>query len=87
MSSLTLYNVKFAFFAALNMAAAGSSSEVPKKVIVLVLGDVGHSPRICYHASSLASHGVNVELVGYSGSQPHPELLNNNLIRFVLALF
>jgi len=52
-----------------------------KKAIVLVLGDIGHSPRMCYHASSLASHGVNVELVGYSGSEPHPEILKSNLIR------
>lgn len=62
---------------------ATENSGCIKKAIVLVLGDIGHSPRMCYHASSLASHGVNVELVGYSGSKPHPEILQNDLIRFV----
>ncbi|KAI6188618.1 Chitobiosyldiphosphodolichol beta-mannosyltransferase [Aphelenchoides besseyi] len=51
--------------------------------IVVVLGDVGHSPRISYHASSLAAHGLHVDLVGYTNSQPHPEIANNENIRIV----
>ncbi len=40
-----------------------------KHVVVLVLGDVGRSPRMQYHAMSLASHGVRVTLVGYTGER------------------
>lgn len=40
-----------------------------KHVVVLVMGDVGRSPRMQYHAMSLASHGVRVTLVGYSGER------------------
>lgn len=54
-----------------------------RRAIVLVLGDIGHSPRTCHHASSLASHGINVELVGYAGSRPHEKVLESDLIRFV----
>lgn len=38
---------------------------------------------MCYHASSLASHGVNVELIGYAGSKPHKKILENDLIKIV----
>lgn len=45
------------------------------RVAVLVLGDVGRSPRMQYHALSLASHnGTDVVLVGYSGERCVPEL-------------
>lgn len=30
-----------------------------------MLGDVGHSPRICYHAISFSKLGWQVELCGY----------------------
>lgn len=40
-----------------------------KHVVVLVMGDVGRSPRMQYHAMSLASHGVRVTLIGYSGER------------------
>ena len=39
-------------------------------VQVVVLGDIGHSPRMQYHALSLAETGkVCVELIGFSGSR------------------
>ncbi len=38
-----------------------------KKVTILVLGDIGRSPRMQYHALSLARHGFNVDFVGYGG--------------------
>lgn len=40
-----------------------------KRVVVVVLGDVGRSPRMQYHAVSLASHEVRVSLVGYEGER------------------
>ena len=36
-------------------------------VQVVVLGDLGRSPRMQYHALSIATHGGHVELVGYRG--------------------
>lgn len=34
---------------------------------VLVLGDIGRSPRMQYHALSIAKHGGSVDLIGYNG--------------------
>jgi hypothetical protein len=36
-------------------------------VQVLVLGDLGRSPRMQYHALSLAKHGGHVQIIGYLG--------------------
>ena len=36
-------------------------------VQVLVLGDIGRSPRMQYHALSIAKHGGRVQLIGYLG--------------------
>lgn len=36
-------------------------------VQVLVLGDLGRSPRMTYHALSIAKHGGRVDLIGYLG--------------------
>jgi len=45
-------------------------------VVVVVLGDVGRSPRMQYHALSLLEHGYQVTLVGYCGEKLIP-LLND----------
>lgn len=37
-------------------------------VQVLVLGDIGRSPRMQYHALSIAKHGGRVDLIGYHGN-------------------
>ncbi|RMH23509.1 MAG: hypothetical protein D6696_00340, partial [Acidobacteria bacterium] len=42
---------------------------------VLVLGDLGLSPRMQYHALSLAEERAAVELIGYRGSELPPELI------------
>ena len=39
------------------------------KVTVVVLGDIGRSPRMQYHSLSLSKHGFKVKFVGYSGLQ------------------
>ena len=44
------------------------------RVAVLVLGDVGRSPRMQYHALSLASLGHQVLLIGYRGERCVPEI-------------
>ncbi len=45
----------------------GSVIEPKISVQVLVLGDIGRSPRMQYHAQSIAKHGGRVEVVGYQG--------------------
>lgn len=36
-------------------------------VQVVVLGDLGRSPRMQYHALSIADHGGTVQLIGFQG--------------------
>ena len=47
-------------------------------VIVLVLGDLGHSPRITGHARSLLRNRFKVHLVGYSVSKIPQDLQENH---------
>ncbi|XP_072464333.1 chitobiosyldiphosphodolichol beta-mannosyltransferase isoform X1 [Notamacropus eugenii] len=54
-----------------------------RSVCVVVVGDVGRSPRMQYHALSLARRGFDVTLLGYSGSKPHDELLSNKRIHIL----
>lgn len=50
-------------------------------VQVLVLGDIGRSPRMQYHALSIARHGGRVGLIGYHESPPHPDLVSNPRVK------
>lgn len=52
------------------------SKEKIKKVCVVVLGDIGRSPRMQYHSLSLANAGYNVDIIGYEESK-----INNNVIQ------
>ncbi|XP_055265409.1 chitobiosyldiphosphodolichol beta-mannosyltransferase [Moschus berezovskii] len=54
-----------------------------RHVIVVVLGDVGRSPRMQYHALSLAKSGFSVTLLGFCNSKPHDELLQSDRIQIV----
>ncbi|KAJ8582989.1 glycosyltransferase family 33 protein [Rhizopogon salebrosus TDB-379] len=45
-----------------------------RSVAILVLGDVGRSPRMMYHAESFARLEFNTYLIGYRGSNPIPSL-------------
>lgn len=38
-----------------------------KCVHIVVLGDIGRSPRMCNHAVEFEKHKFNVHLVGYAG--------------------
>ena len=40
---------------------------MPRRVCVCVLGDLGRSPRMIYHTTSLLDAGFDVDLVGYEG--------------------
>ncbi|OTB13114.1 glycosyltransferase family 33 protein [Daldinia sp. EC12] len=57
------------------------ASKESVSVQVLVLGDIGRSPRMQYHALSVARHGGRVDLIGYHESTPHPDILNNPRIK------
>jgi hypothetical protein len=46
---------------------AVKNKKSPLHVIVIVLGDLGRSPRMQYHANSLINEGHIVSLVGYEG--------------------
>ena len=48
--------------------SAGPSTIRPRPIVqVVVLGDIGRSPRIRCHAISLADAGCQVDLIGYVG--------------------
>ena len=52
-------------------------------VTVLVLGDIGRSPRMQYHVASIARHGGTVSLVGYVESELIPEIKSNRFVRII----
>ncbi|KAK0420431.1 hypothetical protein QR680_014680 [Steinernema hermaphroditum] len=56
---------------------------MPKTAALVVVGDVGHSPRMNYHALSLAEHGLNVEIIGYMDSKPHQKIREHPRIRVI----
>jgi beta-1,4-mannosyltransferase len=51
-----------------------------KSVAIVVLGDIGRSPRIMYHASSFVRHGYRVHLIGHSATSLIPNLRGSELI-------
>ncbi|KAI8931375.1 hypothetical protein NX059_011709 [Plenodomus lindquistii] len=56
----------------------------PRKTVqVVVLGDIGRSPRMQYHALSIAKHGGKVFLIGYQESEIHPDIVSNPLIEIL----
>src|SRR5262245_40154721 len=50
------------------------------RVTVLVLGDLGRSPRMQYHALALAQRGVEVDIVAHCGHDPNVAVLQHPLI-------
>ena len=44
------------------------------RVTIVVLGDIGRSPRMQYHALALAHASADVDVVGYPGSAIHPTI-------------
>ena len=56
------------------------------RVTVVVLGDLGRSPRMLYHARSLADSGAEVHLVGYGETELPPEVAGDpRIVVHVLA--
>jgi len=44
------------------------ASKGPPRYQILVLGDIGRSPRMQYHAISMGKYGGSVDLIGYLGT-------------------
>src|SRR6202158_1096425 len=57
------------------MVASGSLSHM--RAAVVVVGDLGRSPRMQYHARALAANGVGVDLIGCEGP-PLPKFLTDD---------
>jgi beta-1,4-mannosyltransferase len=51
------------------------------RTAVIVLGDLGRSPRMQYHAVSLAAAGGEVDLIGLEGAAPIPAVSGEAKIR------
>ncbi|XP_066956691.1 chitobiosyldiphosphodolichol beta-mannosyltransferase [Macrobrachium rosenbergii] len=56
------------------------ATEEREHVTVVVLGDLGRSPRMNYHALSLSQEGFEVNLIGFSGTKPQIEILSDEHI-------
>ncbi|KAI9244945.1 hypothetical protein BDA99DRAFT_528523 [Phascolomyces articulosus] len=62
--------------------SAGPSATRPKPIVqVVVLGDIGRSPRMRCHAVSLADAGCQVDLIGYVETTPGTRVTTNRFIR------
>ncbi|KAI9497282.1 hypothetical protein BDB00DRAFT_926141 [Zychaea mexicana] len=61
---------------------AGPSVTRPRPIVqVVVLGDIGRSPRMRCHAVSLADAGCQVDLIGYTDTAPGSRVTTNRHIR------
>lgn len=59
-------------------------SQKPKMTVqILVLGDIGRSPRMQYHALSIAKHGGQVDIIGYNGER-FPQ---SYILRFITNVY
>ncbi|KAI3360063.1 hypothetical protein L3Q82_013858 [Scortum barcoo] len=54
-----------------------------RRVCVLVLGDVGRSPRMQYHSRSLSRNGYDVTLLGFLDTKPHQDVLQEERIKIL----
>jgi hypothetical protein len=45
-----------------------SANREDDSIQIVVLGDIGRSPRMQYHALSVAKHGGRVDIIGYKGN-------------------
>ncbi|XP_058451029.1 chitobiosyldiphosphodolichol beta-mannosyltransferase isoform X2 [Malaya genurostris] len=58
------------------------------RACVVVLGDIGRSPRMQYHVKSLSETCCFVDLIGYLESKPQEDLMSKSNVRIhALSLF
>lgn len=56
----------------------GQDAPRPKPTVqILVLGDIGRSPRMQYHALSIARNGGKVAIIGYTGNGKTEQVENS----------
>ncbi|KAK6463519.1 Chitobiosyldiphosphodolichol beta-mannosyltransferase [Scheffersomyces coipomensis] len=55
----------------------GTYSGNRKSIAIIVLGDLGHSPRICYQAKSFSNFDYYVTLCGYLESEPPMDVIDD----------
>ncbi|GAA6003473.1 chitobiosyldiphosphodolichol beta-1,4 mannosyltransferase [Rhodotorula paludigena] len=72
--------LSFLFF---RILSSSPSSPRTKSVALVVLGDIGRSPRMLYHVQSFARHGYETSILAYRGSAPPKELTENEKVEFV----
>ncbi|EGT35676.1 hypothetical protein CAEBREN_19113 [Caenorhabditis brenneri] len=65
------------------MADDDEADLIRSEAAVVVLGDVGRSPRMCNHAKSLADEGFDVKIIGFLESIPHENVINHPRIQIV----
>ncbi|XP_033119041.1 chitobiosyldiphosphodolichol beta-mannosyltransferase-like [Anneissia japonica] len=76
-----LYSLMFVTILFLYMASGFRVARSGSQVCIIVLGDIGRSPRMQYHAISFAKLKFDVDIIGYGGSVPHPDLVQNASIK------
>ncbi|XP_055550582.1 chitobiosyldiphosphodolichol beta-mannosyltransferase [Wyeomyia smithii] len=59
---------------------SGSNTKI-ENACVVVLGDIGRSPRMQYHVKSLSETRYFIDLIGYVETQPLDDLTNNSHVR------
>lgn len=62
------------------------TSDPKASVQILVLGDIGRSPRMQYHAMSIAKHGGYVDLIGYQGMLPRFDAFSISLLKHIFKI-
>ncbi|RAH55952.1 beta-1,4-mannosyltransferase [Aspergillus piperis CBS 112811] len=65
------------------VTSQNAANEPKTTVQILVIGDIGRSPRMQYHALSVARNGGQVDMIGYHESDVHPEISSHPRISIV----
>lgn len=65
------------FYIILPFLMSPSTKTGTKTISIFVLGDLGHSPRMCLHAKSFANLEYSVNLCGYLESELSTEFVDN----------
>ncbi|KAF2671091.1 putative beta-1,4-mannosyltransferase [Microthyrium microscopicum] len=81
--SLFLVTLPSRYIAQKNVKETSKQTRPKTSVQVVVLGDIGRSPRMEYHALSIAKNGGLVDLIGVLDSDVHPQILQEPLINIV----
>ncbi|GAA6057297.1 hypothetical protein JCM3770_001705 [Rhodotorula araucariae] len=81
--ALVIFLAAAAALAVLARQLRPSPQPAPRSVALVVLGDIGRSPRMLYHAQSFAQNGFTTYVLAHRGAKPPKELGDNPLVRFV----